>query len=191
MRIIASTNRNLEEAVQRGEFRADLFYRLNIFPIHVPPLRQRAEDVPALVWQFVEQFCQSMGKRIEEIPTPSMKRLQQYDWPGNIRELRNFIERLLIMNVGSSLNVDLAILASGLDTPPPTLNTSHPAASSHLSLAEVRRQHILRVLQSTGWRIRGPKGAARYLGCAESSLRSRMKQLGIVKPQPYRAHPRN
>jgi transcriptional regulator with GAF, ATPase, and Fis domain len=169
VRIIAATNRDLEQAVRDGKFRADLYHRLNVFPIRVPPLRERPEDIPLLAWAFVEVFGRRMGKTITNIPRRSMQRLQEYSWPGNVRELSNVIERAMILATGESLVVEL-----------PTLGPA--SAPPRTTLSEGIREQILRVLQETGWRIRGAGGAAEILGVKPTTLESRMAKLGITRP---------
>ena len=170
VRVIAATNRDLTEEVRKGRFRQDLFYRLAVFPIRVPPLRERAEDVPPLVWTFVEDFSSRMGKKITQVPRRTMEALQRHSWPGNVRELRNVIEHAAIITTGNTLNVPLLGEA-----------TAEPALPR--SLADVERDHIIRTLEQTGWQIKGPSGAAEKLGLKVSTLRSRMERLGI----PYRS----
>ena len=168
-RIIAATHRNLEQRVSEGSFREDLYYRLNVFPIHVPPLRQRVEDIPLLVWRFVEEFSKTFGKRIDTIDRENLIALQQYAWPGNIRELRNAVERAMIVATGRRLTIA---------TP------ATPAATTRRSprLADVERDHIRGVLESTGWRIRGAGGAADRLGLKPTTLETRMAKLGLRRP---------
>ena len=170
VRIIAATNQNLEKAVRDGTFRQDLYYRLNVFPLTVPPLRERSEDIPVLVRSFVEEFAAVMGKRIESVPKTDMDALVRYPWPGNVRELRNVIERAMILTSGPVLRVDLPVVtgASRVDD----------------RLEAVECEHIQRVLGRTGWRVRGTGGAAEVLGMKPSTLESRMKKLGIIRPQP-------
>ncbi len=168
VRVIAATNRDLLEEVRRGRFREDLFYRLNVFPIRMPPLRERPEDIPLLVWIFLDEFSTRMGKRITQVPRQTMEALQRRRWPGNVRELRNAIEHAAIVTTGAWLRL-------------PALEGAVPAA---LTLADAERQHILRVLESTGWRIKGTHGAAAALAINPSTLRSRMKKLGIPSRQP-------
>ena len=169
-RIIAATHRNLERRVAEGAFRADLFYRLNVFPITVPPLRERAEDIPLLVWRFVDGFARAFGKKIEEITSPNLLALQRYSWPGNIRELRNAVERAMIVATGPRLTIDV----------PTPLSV---ARSSSLKLADVQKEHIRRVLESSGWRIRGNGGAADRLGLRPTTLETRMAKLGLSRPK--------
>jgi formate hydrogenlyase transcriptional activator len=175
VRIIAATHRDLARRVADGRFREDLYYRLNVFPIHVPPLRERRDDIPPLVETFVDEFAKTMGKPIEAIAKPSLKALLGYPWPGNIRELRNVIERAVILAKGPVLRIELP--AAGTASAPPALPGLAP-------LADMERGHILRVLEATGWRIRGQGGAAERLGLKPSTLESRMLKLGIRRPAP-------
>ncbi|MRR57276.1 MAG: GAF domain-containing protein [Deltaproteobacteria bacterium] len=167
VRVIAATNRNIFEEVKKGNFREDLYYRLNVFPITVPPLRDRIDDIPMLVWAFVHEFCEKMGKQVSKISKRDMEALQQYSWPGNIRELRNIIEHAVIVSSGGVLQVTL----------PKDLSRD---ISWCRSLEEVESQHILNVLRHTGGRIKGDGGAARILNMIPSTLNSRMKKLGIT-----------
>jgi len=169
VRLIAATNRDLKQAVREGQFRADLYHRLNVFPIELPPLRQRRDDIPALVWTFVETFGRRMGKTIKCIPRKTMQQLERYAWPGNVRELSNVIERALILTSDDTLRVELA---------PAMLD---PAAARQ-SLKESEREQILGVLQETGWRIRGPQGAAELLDIKPTTLEARIAKLGIKRP---------
>lgn len=175
VRIIAATHRDLAREVAQGRFREDLFYRLNVFPIHVPPLRERREDIPLLVETFVDEFAKAMGKPIEAVAKQSLKALLAYHWPGNIRELRNVIERAVILAQGPVLRIE----------PPSSGTTPAPSVPTGLApLAEIERSHILRVLEATGWRVRGQGGAAELLGLKPSTLESRMLKLGIRRPSP-------
>lgn len=176
-RIIATTNRDLEEEVRKGRFRQDLYYRLNVFPITVPPLRQRAEDIPLLVAAFVERYARKMGKSITSIPKETMKELQNYPWPGNIRELESIIERAMILCSGPVLH-----LADKLETSSPAL------ASTVKTLEEMERNQILKTISETNWRIEGKDGAATILGLHPSTLRARMHKLGIVRPDSKGEH---
>jgi len=169
VRIIAATNRDLAHDVDEGKFRKDLYYRLNVFPIAVPPLRERQEDIPLLVWAFVRQFEKKMGKRIDHIPRKSMENLQQYLWPGNARELRNVVEHAMIVSSSKTLEVHVPRMASS-DIP------------ANLSLEDAERRHILGVLEKSGWRITGQGGAAEILGLKRTTLLSKMKKLGIRHP---------
>jgi PAS domain S-box-containing protein len=166
VRVIAATNRDLAEEAREGRFREDLFYRLRVFPIEIPSLRERLEDLPLLVSAFMEEFSTRMGKRITRIPRKAMELLQAHPWPGNIRELRNVIEHSVILTPGDTLKLTLLAEAPTRESPPVTL-------------AEAERQHILKTLESTGWRIKGPHGAARRLDLQPSTLYSRMQKLGI------------
>ncbi|MEJ2286090.1 MAG: sigma 54-interacting transcriptional regulator, partial [Desulfobacterales bacterium] len=169
VRIIAATNRELAREVAEGKFRKDLYYRLNVFPISVPPLRERPEDIPLLVWAFVRQYEKKMGKRIDHIPRPSMENLQHYPWPGNARELRNVVEHAMIVSSGKTLEVHAPRLASS-DIP------------ASLSLADAERRHIVDALQKSNWRLAGRGGAAESLGLKRTTLQSKMKKLGIKNP---------
>jgi len=171
VRIIAATNRNLEDEVRKGRFREDLWYRLNIFPITVPPLRERKEDIPLLVDFFVHKISRRLGKSIESIPTAVMNELQNYHWPGNIRELENVLERAVINSSGPKLR-----LADELEKPHKDLTNARK------SLDEVEREHIIRVLDMTNWKVSGKDGAAEILGLDRSTLRARMRKLGIRQP---------
>jgi len=164
VRVIAATHRDLSERVANGSFREDLFYRLNVFRIHVPALRERTDDIPQLVWAFVEEFGQKMGKKIESVTQESIQLLRAYSWPGNIRELRNVIEQAVILSRGGQLNLQMPEILGA--SPSPTLK-------------QAQYHHILGVLQKTGWRIKGPLGAAQLLGMKPSTLYTTMQRLGI------------
>jgi formate hydrogenlyase transcriptional activator len=170
-RVIAATNRDLGAMVRDGRFREDLFHRLDVYPIEVPPLRDRISDIPLLVWKFVQEFNKKMGKSIDSIPRQAMEQLKQYPWPGNVRELRNLIERAMIMSDGRSLKVEFPAAARGPTSLPVTLE-------------EVDRKHIRDVLESVHWRISGRHGAAEILGLPPTTLHSRMKKLGISRSKP-------
>ena len=169
-RIIAATHRSLEQRIGEGAFRADLFYRLNVFPLRVPPLRERAEDIPLLVWRFIEEFSATFGKRIEEVPAENMAALQRYAWPGNIRELRNAVERAMILANGPRLTVAI----------PTPLSV---ARLRSLRLVDVQKDHIRQVLETAGWRVRGSGGAAVRLGLRPTTLETRMAKLGLSRPR--------
>lgn len=169
VRIIAATNQDIAKAVEDGIFRKDLYYRLNVFPITVPPLRHRKGDIPLLVWSFIKQYEKKMGKRIESIPQATIKDLQSYDWPGNIRELRNAIERAMILTKGKKLQVELHKIVE--DMPRPEAKT----------LEDMERQHIIETLSKTNWRISGRNGAAEALGVKPTTLHSKMSKLGIKR----------
>ncbi|MGO9260552.1 MAG: sigma-54 interaction domain-containing protein [Bryobacteraceae bacterium] len=170
VRVVTATNVNLLEMVRERRFRADLFYRLNVFPIALPPLRERRQDIPELVWHFAEKFASRMNREIETIPDEVIEALQSYDWPGNIRELENFIERGVILSPGTTLRPPLGELK-------PAERTAQSAASR--TLAEAERDHILGVLRDSGGVISGQKGAAERLGLKRTTLQYRMRKLGI------------
>ncbi len=174
-RVLAATNQNLLQMVQDRQFRADLFYRLNVFPIDVPPLRARSEDIPALVEHFVARFSREMSTSIETIPAEVMDVLRLHDWPGNIRELENFIRRAVIMSWGPSLRPPLAELQRMPKGAPSIANRT---------LAEVQREHILEVLRETKWVLGGRQGAAARLGIPRTTLVYRMQKLGISRESP-------
>jgi transcriptional regulator with GAF, ATPase, and Fis domain len=169
VRIIAATNRNLEEAVRNKTFREDLFYRLNVFPINVPPLRDRVEDIPTLVWQFIDEFSTTLGKPIDSLSNDSLRELKRYPWPGNVRELRNVIERAVILATDRHLVVSVP------------RSVSRPQAQPCMTLNAMEVEHIRGVLDSTEWRIRGIGGAAERLGLKPTTLESRMARLGITR----------
>jgi formate hydrogenlyase transcriptional activator len=170
VRLVAATNRDLTRMVNDREFRSDLYYRLNVFPIHVPPLRERREDIPILVRYFAQKYARRMDRHIETISAESMDRLYRYDWPGNIRELENLIERAVIVSKGPVLRIpELDVRAETVD-----------AGAQTLAAAE--REHIIRVLNETNWVLSGPAGAAARLGMKRTTLQSRMKKLGISRP---------
>ena len=178
VRIIAATNRNLEEAVQSGGFRSDLYYRLNVIPLHVPALRDRRSDIPQLVMAFLQQYAKRMGKPVRSVTRETMRLLVDYSWPGNIRELQNVIERGVVLSRGSILILGADLLPmEAYDTSMAPEAAGETKASD--SLEEVQRQHILRVLDRTGWVISGPRGAGAVLGLHQSTLRSLMNRLGI------------
>ena len=170
VRIIAATNRHLEEEVRRGRFREDLYYRLNIFPITVPPLREHREDISLLVDFFVGKISKRMGKCIESIPATVMNALQNYHWPGNIRELENVLERAVINSSGPKLH-----LVDELKKP------HKEFSETNRTLEDVERQYIVRVLEQTDWKVSGKNSAAEILGLDRSTLRARMRKLGIQK----------
>jgi formate hydrogenlyase transcriptional activator len=171
VRLVAATNRDLDDMVQSGRFRADLFYRLNVFPITIPPLREHAEDIPVLVRYFVQHFARRMGKRIETIPSHAMEALVQYSWPGNVRELQNLMERAVILTRGAALRAplrDLKPARAGAPLRPETLE-------------EAERRHIVKALEESNWVVAGPRGAAMRLGVKRSTLQFRMRKLGIQR----------
>jgi transcriptional regulator with GAF, ATPase, and Fis domain len=173
VRVIAATNRPLDQAVEAGTFREDLYYRLNVFPLTLPPLRERPEDIPLLIHHFVHKWAAKLGKRIETIPQAVMDAWQAHHWPGNVRELEHVIERAVILAHGAALPPDDFL------TPRRDAET---LAGAPLTLAAIERQHLVRVLQAAHWTIEGSGGAARLLGLHPSTLRSRMRRLGITRP---------
>jgi len=188
VRVVAATNRDLSRLVADREFRSDLYYRLNVFPIQIPPLRERREDVPLLVRYFVQNFSRRLNKTVEYVPAEAMDALVNYAWPGNIRELENLIERAVLLSPGKELRVPLselkasALAASGNISADQSLFSPSPAAVPITTLEEAERQHILRALRQTEWRIAGPKGAAAILGMKRTTLQARMRKLGIRRP---------
>ncbi|HEY0566032.1 MAG TPA: sigma 54-interacting transcriptional regulator [Terriglobales bacterium] len=180
VRLVAATNRDLAKMVEEQTFRADLYYRLNVFPITLAPLRERREDIPLLVYHFVGKFAQRMNKRVDVIPPDTMQALMRYNWPGNIRELQNLIERAVILSHGHTLNVPIAELQSGL---PAERRREASEANGGDTLEHAEREHILRVLKDSGWKLAGERGAAARLGMARTTLLYRMKKLGIERPQ--------
>jgi len=176
VRLVAATNRDLAQMVSNRQYREDLYYRLNVFPVVLPPLRERRGDIPQLVRHFVQKVALRMGRRIETIPAEAMDVLVQYPWPGNIRELENIIERAVILSPGPALHInlgDLKAAAAQAKVPPGAVVT----------LADADRDHILGVLRETGWLLSGPKGAAARLGMKRSTLQSKIKKLGIARSQ--------
>jgi formate hydrogenlyase transcriptional activator len=174
VRVIAATNRDLSEMVGNREFRADLFYRLNVFPVRLPSLRERREDIPRLVRYFTQRYCSRMNRQITSIPNETLRVLSEWNWPGNIRELENFVERSVILSTGPVLEAPLSELSSA----------SNPESSGGSALDESERQLILKVLREVDWVIGGPAGAAVRLGMKRTSLQSRMNRLGITRPKP-------
>ena len=171
VRLVAATNRNLLDMVKRNEFRSDLYYRLNVFPVSLPPLRERREDIPALVAHFVEILGRRMGKQIENVPPDTMSALTSYEWPGNIRELQNFIERSVILSTGDVLRPPLAELQRGPEV----------QSLGAITLEDAERDHIRKTLEHTRWVVAGPNGAAARLGIKRSTLYFRMQKLGISR----------
>jgi len=170
VRFIAASNRDMAKAVAEGSFRSDLYYRLNAFPITVPPLRERTDDIPALAWAFAKRVGHALGKPVERIPKNVMATLQLYPWPGNVRELRNLIERSIILGDSSTLRL------------PPSDAATEPQKAATLTCDDAERAHILQVLKRTRWRIRGKGGAAEILGLKPTTLEARMKKLALLRP---------
>jgi transcriptional regulator with GAF, ATPase, and Fis domain len=171
VRLITATNRDLEQAVSEGRFRADLYYRLNVFPIVIPPLRERLQDVPRLARHFAMFYASKMGKRVGTLSADVLDRLAAYAWPGNVRELQNVIERAVILSPKGRFQLDDIPAAPAGESPKQALR----------SLEAVERQHIVAVLEETGWRVSGERGAAKILGLKRTTLEARMKKLGIVR----------
>jgi len=171
VRLVAATHRNLVEMVKRNEFRSDLYYRLNVFPVPLPPLRARSEDIPALVEHFVEIYARRMGRQIDQISPETMSELTSYPWPGNIRELQNFIERSVILSSGNILESPLASLR----------NAAEAQSLGPITMEDAERDHIRKTLEQTRWVVSGPNGAAARLGIKRSTLYFRMQKLGISR----------
>ncbi len=171
VRLVAATHRNLVEMVKRNEFRSDLYYRLNVFPVPLPPLRARREDIPALVEHFVEIYARRMGKQIDRVSPETMSELTSYPWPGNIRELQNFIERSVILTSGNVLESPLASLKSAAEV----------ESLGPITMEDAERDHIQKTLEQTRWVVSGPNGAAARLGIKRSTLYFRMQKLGISR----------
>jgi formate hydrogenlyase transcriptional activator len=194
VRVVAATNFDLAQLVGEKKFRSDLYYRLNVFPIQIPPLRERPEDVPLLVRYFVQKFSRRQNKTVEYVPAPVMEAMVNYSWPGNVRELENLIERAVLLSPGKELRVPLAefkesatpsaFAAAGVDLPAPVPSGNSPAVPSDSvsTLDDAQRRHIVQVLRQTKWRISGPRGAAAILGIKRTTLQARMRKLGIKRP---------
>jgi len=178
VRLVAATNRDLARMVAEGRFRDDLYYRLNVFPLSLPTLQERLEDIPRLVRHFTQRFARRMGRRIETIPSHTMDALVRYPWPGNVRELQNIIERAVILSPGATLEVPLADLQA---LPAPIQPGPAPIATP-VTLNDAERAHIVSALDATGWVVGGPKGAASRLGMKRSTLQKKMQKLGIERP---------
>jgi formate hydrogenlyase transcriptional activator len=178
VRVVAATNQDLAQMVQEKRFRADLFYRLNVFPIQLPLLRERDEDIPLLIRHFASKFAQQMNKKINHIPSELMDILRQHDWPGNVRELMNVVERAVIMSTGPELQLSTRELRPLV---------KHPTPSAIVTLATVERDHILNVLQEVRWVVGGRDGAAARLGIPRTTLLYRMRKLGITQSKAVAA----
>jgi formate hydrogenlyase transcriptional activator len=186
VRLVTATNGDLSKLVAEKAFRSDLYYRLNVFPIQIPALRERREDIPLLIRYFVQKFSRRLNKTVEYVPSEAMNALANYNWPGNVRELENLIERAVLLSPGKELKVPLSEIKAASESdgfsaadPVTSLATS---PSSIATLEEAERQHILRALRQTEWRIAGPKGAAALLGMKRTTLQARMRKLGIRRP---------
>ncbi|MDJ0874050.1 MAG: sigma 54-interacting transcriptional regulator [Desulfobacterales bacterium] len=177
-RVIAATNRDLDLLIEQGAFRADLYYRLGVFPIRIPPLRERRSDIPLLVWFFIMRMQSRLGRTIHDVPDRVMDALTAYDWPGNVREIRNIVERAMILSPGTALELGAGLL--------PKSGVQRSVVQAHKpkreSLQDVERDHILSVLEASNWKVRGKDGAAERLGLKRTTLQSRMKKLGIKRP---------
>jgi transcriptional regulator with GAF, ATPase, and Fis domain len=188
VRILAATNRNLEAEVAAGRFRADLFYRLNVFPIHVPPLRERLEDIPLLAAHFLRLAAKRLGVSEPPLSAADVMRLQSYGWPGNVRELQNVIERAVILARGGRLHLDLPEIglqeeAEVPATPAPAPRLRPGKFLTEAQMREYERENLVAALEAAGWRIHGPRGAAALLGIKPTTLASRMQKLGLRRPQ--------
>jgi transcriptional regulator with GAF, ATPase, and Fis domain len=177
-RVIAATNRNLDTLIASGAFRADLYYRLGVFPIRIPPLRERRDDIPLLVWFFITTLQTRLGKTFETIIPRMMDALLSYDWPGNVRELRNIVERAMILSPGPTLELRGVLPGRRTGTGASARRSERPGTN----LEEVQRAHVVKVLEECDWKVRGKDGAAERLGLKRSTLQSRMKKLGIQRP---------
>jgi transcriptional regulator with GAF, ATPase, and Fis domain len=179
-RIIAATNRDLDALIEQGAFRADLYYRLGVFPIRILPLRERRGDISLLVWFFITMLQSRLGKTFESVPSRVMDALTSYDWPGNVRELSNIVERAMILSPGTGLELDDDLLghyrATGV--------SGRTGQQQGENLEDAQRVHIVRVLEECDWKVRGKGGAAERLGLKRTTLQSRMKKLGIQRPSP-------
>jgi formate hydrogenlyase transcriptional activator len=176
VRLVAATNRDLARMAADGRFRGDLYYRLNVFPVVLPPLRERREDIPMLARHFTQRFALRMGRRIEAIPAAVLDALVRYPWPGNIREMQNVIERAVILSPGPDLHIPPG------DLKPGAAPADRPAGPA-VTLADAEREHILRALRAAHWVVRGPNGAAARLGLKRSTLQWKIKKLGISRPE--------
>jgi formate hydrogenlyase transcriptional activator len=177
-RVIAATNRDLDKLIAEGAFRRDLYYRLGVFPMRIPPLRERRDNIPLLVWYFIANLQARLGKTIDTVPTEAMDALVLHDWPGNVRELQNVVERAMILSAGRELELE-SILPAGRTGGVASTQTPEQRTAG---LKEFERAHIVSVLEQCDWRVRGKDGAAERLRLKRSTLQSRMKKLGIQRP---------
>jgi len=186
VRVIAATNRDLESLVEKGRFREDLYYRLSVFPIEVPPLRKRKDDAVQLAQHFLEQSCKDFGRKPLKLTRRQVETIQRYDWPGNVRELKNVIERAVILSRGDSLRLDLSLPDAGGETDARTLAPTVPHDDTVLTEKEMRRfarANLERALDKAGWRVSGRGGAAELLGLKPTTLADRIRALGLAKPR--------
>ena len=172
-RLIVATNRDLEQEVKENRFRADLFYRINVFPINIPPLRERRQDIPMLIHHYIKVLSDSIGNPFQEIPEEEMIRLTRYDWPGNVRELKNIIERYVISNTGDGMGISQLLYTGG---------SKRGSGKHSVTLKENERRHVLWALSKTKWKIHGPGGAAELLDIHPNTLTYRIKKLGVKRP---------
>jgi transcriptional regulator with GAF, ATPase, and Fis domain len=183
VRVVAATNRDLKRMCAEGKFREDLYFRLHVFPIHIPPLRERGRDVEHLATAFIQRFARRMGKRINPLTDEQLRRLRSYDWPGNVRELQNVIERAIILTSGNQLELERAM--SGIAAPAPTLSAESVEQDGRVftvrEMEDLERANILRALGSCGGKVSGESGAARLLGIPATTLNSRMKALNVQR----------
>jgi transcriptional regulator with GAF, ATPase, and Fis domain len=184
VRVIAATNRDLRQAIREGKFREDLYYRLSVFPLRVPPLRERGNDIELLAQAFARNFGQKTGVRVLPLSRDGLRRLRSYSWPGNVRELQNAIERAIITSRDGTLNLDapLPVAPDSTSEPPPAVDGASRVLNAR-ELRDLERDNLVRALESSGWRVSGPGGAARLLGMPASTLTSRIKALGIGRAQ--------
>ncbi len=184
VRLVAATNRDLKQMVAQKQFRSDLYFRLNVFPVAVPPLRQRREDIPLLVKAFVNDCSRRMNRQVDTVPVETMAALTRYAWPGNVRELQNFVERAVILSPGTTLRAPLESLSwsEQLSPVPPMTPSEQLSPARPMTLEEAEYDHILRTLKETNWVIGGPRGAAEKLGLRRTTLHGRIRKLGLSRP---------
>lgn len=185
VRVLAASNRNLHQEVQTGKFREDLYYRLNVFPLEVPPLRARSDDIRLLTEMFAKKFAQRLGRKLQPLSEADIRRLKSYHWPGNVRELQNVIERAMITSQDGRLNLDRALpdIAPNLSTEIIDTPVNDPLIRTSQEMLQLERANIIRALEASGWKVAGEKGAANLLGMPSSTLASRMKALGIKRSE--------
>jgi len=181
VRVIAATNRDLDKLMGEGRFRVDLYFRLNVFPIRIPPLRDRRDDIPLLADHFLERFSKKLDRHFTPLSGQDRCRLEAYDWPGNVRELQNVIERAVIVSTGTRLDLDRAF-PQGSDEPAPAPRPTEGKICTAAEMQALERRNMVLALESTGWQISGKKGAAHLLGLKPTTLSSRIKALGIRRP---------